>query len=114
MAKLHAIDYLAQPDKYPPRPVCVAYGDDLFLRRQVLLRIRHAVLGEDEGDFSLTTFEGPTAELRDVVEELDTMAMFGAQRLVVVEEADDSSAATARRWKATLPSRATGACCCWT
>ena len=89
MAKLHAIDYLAQSDKYPPRPVCVAYGDDLFLRRQVLLRLRHAVLGEDQGDFSLTTFEGPTAELRNVVAELDTMAMFGAQRLVVVEEADE-------------------------
>lgn len=89
MAKLHAIDYLAQPDKYPPKPVCVAYGDDLFLRRQVLLRIRHAVLGEDQGDFSLTTFEGPAAEFRDVVEELDTVAMFGDQRLVVVEEADE-------------------------
>jgi DNA polymerase-3 subunit delta len=89
MAKLHAFDYLAQPDKHPPRPVCVAYGDDLFLRRQVLLGIRRAVLGEDEGDFSLTAFEGASAELRDVVEELDTMAMFGAQRLVVVEEADE-------------------------
>ena len=58
MAKLHAIDYLGQPDKYPPKPVCVAFGDDLFLRRQVLLGLRHAVLGGDEGDFSLTTFEG--------------------------------------------------------
>ena len=89
MAKLHAIDYLAQPDKYPPKPVCVAFGDDLFLRRQVLLGIRHAVLGDDEGDFSLTSFEGRTAEFRDVVEELTTMAMFGSQRLVVVDEADD-------------------------
>ena len=70
MAKLHAIDYLAQPDKYPPKPVCVAFGDDLFLRRQVLLGLRHAVLGDDEGDFSLTNFEGRTAEFREVVEEL--------------------------------------------
>jgi len=88
MAKLHAIDYLAQPDKYPPKAVCVAYGDDLFLRRQVLLRLRHAVLGE-EGDFSLSTFEGSAAQFRDVAEELSTLAMFGSQRLVVVEEADD-------------------------
>ena len=79
----------AQPDKYPPKPVCVAFGDDLFLRRQVLLRLRHAVLCDDGGDFSLTTFEGPTAEFRDVAEELTTIAMFGGQRLVVVEEADD-------------------------
>ncbi len=89
MAKLHAFDYLAQSEKHTPRPVCVAYGDDLFLRRQVLVRIRGAVLSEEEADFSLTTFEGATAELRDVLEELDTVAMFGAQRLVVVEEADE-------------------------
>ena len=88
MAKLHAVDYLAQPDKYPPKPVCVAFGDDLFLRRQVLLGLRHAVLG-DEGDFSLTSFEGRTAEFRDVTEELTTLAMFGSQRLVVVDEADE-------------------------
>ena len=89
MAKLHAIEYLAQPDKYPPKPVCVAYGDELFLRRQVLMGLRHAVLGGDEGDFSLTSYEGRNAEFRDVVEELTTMAMFGGQRLVVVDEADE-------------------------
>jgi DNA polymerase-3 subunit delta len=89
MAKLSAIDYLKQPDKHPPKPVCVVFGDELFLRRQVLLGIRHAVLKGDEGDFSLSSFEGPTAEFRDVVEELTTMAMFGGQRLVIVENADD-------------------------
>jgi DNA polymerase-3 subunit delta len=88
MAKLHAIDYLAAPDKHPPKPVCVAYGDDLFLRRQVLVQLRHAVLGDDEGDMSLTSFDGSSAEFRDVVEELDTIAMFGPRRLVVVDEAD--------------------------
>jgi DNA polymerase-3 subunit delta len=91
MAKLHAIEYLAQPDKYPPKPVCVAFGDDLFLRRQVLLGLRHAVLGNDEGDFSLTSFEGRTAEFRDVINELTTMAMFGGQRLIVVESADEGA-----------------------
>jgi len=89
MAKLHAIDYLKKPDKYPPQPVCVAFGDDLFLRRQVLLALRHAVLGDDEGDFSLTTFAGSTVEFPAVAEELVTLAMFGSRRLVVVDEADE-------------------------
>jgi len=89
MAKLHAIDYLAQPNKYPPKPVCVAFGDELFLRRQVLLGLRRAVLGGDEADFSLSSHEGRTAEFRAVVEELTTIAMFGGQRLVVVDEADE-------------------------
>jgi DNA polymerase III subunit delta len=89
MAKLHAIDYLAQPDKYPPKPVCIAYGDEPFLRRQVLLGIRNAVLKGDDGDFALSTYEGRTTELRDVIAELTTISMFGGQRLVVVENADE-------------------------
>lgn len=87
---LHAFDYLAHPQKHPPRPVCVLFGDEPFLRRQARLRIRRAVLGGDEGDFSLSTFEGRATELVDVLEELATVAMFGpGQRLVVVDEADD-------------------------
>ncbi len=91
MAKaLHAVDYLAAPDKHPPRPVCAAFGDEPFLKRQVLLRLRQAVLGEGEGDISLATFEGKTAKLPDVLDELSTLAMFGSgKRLAVVEEGDD-------------------------
>ncbi|MGO9107985.1 MAG: DNA polymerase III subunit delta [Thermoguttaceae bacterium] len=89
MARLHAIEYLGHLGEHPPRPVCVAFGDDLFLRRQVLLGLRHTVLEGDEGDFSLTSFEGRTAEFREVAEELTTLAMFGPRRLVVVDEADE-------------------------
>jgi DNA polymerase-3 subunit delta len=91
MAKaLHAIDYLAAPDQYPPQPVCVVFGDEAFLRRQVLLKLREAVLAGEEADFSLTTFDGREALLRDVLEELATVAMFGGgRRLVIVEDADE-------------------------
>ena len=52
--------------------------------------IRRVVLGGDEGEFSLSTFDGSTAELADVLGELATVAMFGpGQRLVVVEGADE-------------------------
>ena len=87
---LHAFDYLAQPQKHAPRAVCVVFGDELFLRRQALRAIRRVVLGGDEGEFSLSTFDGSTAELADVLGELATVAMFGpGQRLVVVEGADE-------------------------
>jgi len=87
---LHAIEYLAQPEKHPPRPVCALFGDEPFLRRQSLLCLRAAVLGGGEGEFSFSTFEGRSAALRDVLEELATKAMFGpGKRLVVVEEADE-------------------------
>ncbi|NLX99441.1 MAG: DNA polymerase III subunit delta [Rhodopirellula sp.] len=91
MAKaLHAVDYLAACEKHPPRPVCAVFGADPFLKRQVLLRIRQAVLGTGEGDISLTSFEGKTAKWSDVQDELSTLAMFGdGKRMAVVEEADD-------------------------
>ena len=48
------------------------------------------MLGGDDADFSLTTFEGRGTLFRDVHEVLSTVAMFGGgQRLAVVENADD-------------------------
>jgi len=90
MAKaLHAIDFLAAPAKYPPKPVCVAFGDEAFLKGHVLSGIRDAVLTGDDGDFSLSVFEGPKANLAEVLDCLATLAMFGGgQRLVIVEDAD--------------------------
>jgi DNA polymerase III subunit delta len=87
---LHALDYLSQGEKHPPRPVSAIYGDESFLRRQSLLKLREAVLGREEGDFSFTAFTGDIVELRDVLDELATVAMFGGvKRLIVVEQADD-------------------------
>jgi DNA polymerase III subunit delta len=87
---LHALDYLDRPEKYPPRPVCAVYGDEPFLRRQAILKLRETVLGGEDGDFSFTAVEGEKAEWRDVLEDLSTVAMFGGgRRLVLVEEADD-------------------------
>ncbi len=89
MAKaMPATEFLAKPSPSPP--VCVVYGGDDFLRRQVLLALRGAVLGEEDAEISLTRFEGPEAELPNVLGELETVAMFGSgRRLVVVERADD-------------------------
>jgi DNA polymerase-3 subunit delta len=87
---LHAIDYLAQPEKHPPLPVCAAFGDEAFLRRQAILKLREAVLGGEEGDFSFTAVDGRKAEWRDVLEDLSTVAMFGGgRRLVLIEDADE-------------------------
>jgi len=87
---LHAVDYLAKPEKHPPRPVCVVFGDESFLKRQSVIRLREAVLGGDDADFSCAAFEGGKALWRDVLEELSTVAMFGSgKRMVVVDEADD-------------------------
>ncbi len=87
---LKATDYLASPEKHPAQAVCVVFGSETFLKRHALARLRDFVLGPGEGDFSSATFDGTEVELRDVLDELSTVAMFGAgQRLVVVEDAAD-------------------------
>lgn len=90
MAKsVPAFDYLAQPGNYAPQPVCALVGAEAFLVREVLVRLRRAVLGEQDAGFSQAVFEGPKAEWQDVAAELATRAMFGpGKRLVVVEQAD--------------------------
>ena len=84
-----ALDYLAHPDKYPAAGVCAVYGDDAFLKSEVLAALRRQVLGGDDGEFGLTTFAGRDVQLRDVHDALATLSLFGdGERLVIVEEAD--------------------------
>ncbi len=89
MAKaIPATEFLAKPPATPA--VCVVFGDEDFLRRQVLLALRGAVLGEEDAEISLTRFEGAETPLSDVLGELETVAMFGSgRRLVVIEQADE-------------------------
>ena len=87
---VESLDYLADAAKHSPRPICVLFGDEPFLKRQVLTRLRGAVLAGHDAEFSSTSFAGPTATLSAVLDELSTLAMFGGgQRLVVIDQADD-------------------------
>jgi DNA polymerase-3 subunit delta len=90
MAKaVPSIDFLAQAEPSPPQPIYALFGEEPFLLREVRNRLRTIVLGDGEGEFSFTAFDGSTVELKDVLDELSTMAMFGGgKRLVVVDEAD--------------------------
>lgn len=87
---LDALDFLAHPAKNPPTPFCVLFGDEGFLKRQVLGEIKELVLSGDDAEFSTSTFDGREVELRDVMDALSTRALFGGGRhLVIVDEADD-------------------------
>jgi DNA polymerase-3 subunit delta len=90
MTTVHTFDYLDAGDKYPAAAVCVVYGDEPFLKRLVLKQLSGSVLGDETG-VPFASFEGRSVELRDVLDELATVALFGggARRLAVVEQADD-------------------------
>jgi DNA polymerase-3 subunit delta len=86
---LTALDFLSQPDKHPAASVCAIVGDDAYFKREALIALRRLILGGDDADFSLTTLVGKEAQLRDVLDALATVSLFGAgRRLVIVEEAD--------------------------
>ena len=86
---LHATEYLKQSAIFPPKPVCVLFGGDAFLKSQVFRLLRTTLLGKADAEFALTRFEGNQAIFSAVLRELAMMNMFGdGQRVVVVEDAD--------------------------
>ncbi len=87
-AAIDALDYLAKPDSHPASSVCAVYGDEAYLKREVIDTLRRQVLGQDDDTLSLSTLDGPSAALHEVLDALATVSLFGTRRLVVVDEAD--------------------------
>jgi DNA polymerase-3 subunit delta len=86
---LSGLDYLSHPDKYPLANICAVFGDETFLKSEVISALRRQVLEGEEDAFSLTKFAGKEAVLREVMDALATVSLFGGgRRLVVIEEAD--------------------------
>jgi DNA polymerase-3 subunit delta len=86
---VHALDYLADPASYAVGGMCALYGDEAFLKAESLVALRRHVLAGEDADFALNTFAGRDVQLRDVLDALATVPLFGGgRRLVVVEDAD--------------------------
>ena len=84
-----ALDFLSAASKYEVKPICAVYGDETFLKREVLTLLRAMVLGGHDGDFSLKQVLGKNTEWRDVHDALTMVSLFGSGRpLVIIEEAD--------------------------
>ena len=84
-----ALDFLEQSKLVGSAPVCAVYGDDSFLKREVLNRLRRQLSDEGDSEFSVTTVTGRDAEWRDVRDALCAVSLFGSgSRVVIVEDAD--------------------------
>ena len=84
-----AKDFLVSPPKGPVPPVCVVFGQEVFLKRQVLRVVREQLGGQAEGDLAIERFAGAQADWAEVSQALWTLPMFGPPvRLILVEEAD--------------------------
>lgn len=86
-AVLHATDILGAKTEFRRVPVVVLFGTERFLKLEVLKRIPGCQ--GDEADLALTRVEGRQADLRTVLTDLTTVSMFGDQRMVLIEDADD-------------------------
>jgi DNA polymerase-3 subunit delta len=84
-----ALEFLSNPDKHPLANVCAVFGDDAFLKGEVLAAVRKQLLGGDDGEFGLSVFAGREAQLRDVRDALASVSLFGdGRRVVIIEDAD--------------------------
>jgi len=67
------------------KPIYALVGADSFLQTEKLAEI----LGQFGQDIHRADFDGPSAELADVLDELRSFAMFGGSKVVVVRDADE-------------------------
>lgn len=73
---------LADVPKLPS--FCVVYGDDDYLRRLVLHKLRQYWLPDAEDDFCLREFDGSGVDWPTVEKELTTVSMFSSRPRVVL------------------------------
>ena len=87
---VHVFDYLAAPASFAPASVCVAFGDDPFLRRQATTALKAGVPGAATDLPTSYDCQERLPEWRDVIDELSTSSLFGggSRRLVILERAD--------------------------
>lgn len=86
---MDALAFLGKVKK-KPEPLYVVYGEEDFLKRQVLQAIRRTVVAEeaDADDQAFSTYPGDRADFAEVLDELATVPFFSSRRLIVVENAD--------------------------
>ena len=70
------------------KPIYVIYGADAFLRREALVMITHLVLGGADEHLAFSDYEGDSANLADVFDDLRTPPFLAERRLVAVKDAD--------------------------
>ena len=82
-----AVEFLSSKETAIAHGVLVMYGPERFFRAEIL-HCLPGVSGED-AESSITRINGEHAEIREVLTELRTVSMFGDQRIVFIEDADD-------------------------
>jgi len=70
------------------KPIYILHGDDAFLFGRYRREITERVCGDADPQLCVTSFDGGSAELVEVLDELRTVPFLAPHRLVVVRDAD--------------------------
>ena len=84
-----ATAYLKAPAKHAAGAIVALFGTDRFLKQRVLEALSRQILGDGDDDIALVHFAAKSLNLTQLRDELSTVSMWSASRLVVVDEADD-------------------------
>jgi DNA polymerase-3 subunit delta len=85
---MDSLAFLERATRSRPLPIYVLHGDEDFLKRRVLERLRAQVLGAEDAALGLSTHAGDKATFAAVHDELHTAPFLGERRLVILENAD--------------------------
>ena len=86
---MHATQFLKAPTEHAPGPIAVLFGSETHLKSASIEALRALVLGSDTDDIGLTRMDGAEVELRDVVDELRLVSMWGDRKLVCIDQAGE-------------------------
>lgn len=67
--------------------ICVIYGEEEMTKREILGELRSAMLAA-HGDVETLVFDGKTATLADVLDELRSYGLMQQHKIVIVDDAD--------------------------
>lgn len=85
---MNALDLLIAKSPPARSPLYALYGDDDYLKNEVLRAVVRAAIGEDDEELAVTKFPGDKAALADVLDEVRTLPFLSRSRVVVVTAAD--------------------------
>lgn len=71
-----------------PLPIYVVFGKEDYRRRQALQEIVRSLLGVDRDNMAYVEYDGPTAQMADVLDECRTPSLLAPLRVVCVRQAD--------------------------
>lgn len=70
------------------KPVYAVSGSDDYLRLAAIRELLDGLIEPDERDGAVAEFDGPTAELAEVLDECRTLSLLAPRRIVIVRGAD--------------------------